>query len=539
MVAMSEDAALLCRYAHKGDEAALAELVRRYLGLVYHAAQRQLETESHLAEDVTQKVFVLLARKAPRLTQHATLAGWLHTTTRNVARETQRGERRRRIHEQEAFIMQETTRDRPGAEAAWADLRPVIDEALGELDARDREVVLLRFFADLPHARIGERLALTENAARMRVERALDKLHERLARRGVTSTAAALGVVLANQAGAAAAAVPVGLAGSVTSAVLAVAAKSGGAGVAIGIMSMSKTVVTVGGALLLCGLLGTAVREHRRAAEAQVAAEFARKGTARLEARRAEVRRLAQVAERDAAEWKGKFAAAQAERAKAAMAPRPTSAVASRGPDPDWDPVAAGRGLMERHPELKRAVFARADATTNFTYGPMFRELGLTPAQEQAFRELMRERGGITAPSSGPRGEAYAFNTGTNLPMEAFEPRLRELLGEDGYALLGEFMRLNEARSAVAQVASAMAFSDTPVSSLQAQRLAGVMMDTARTPGSTRVGRLDWNEITARAPTVLSPPQMEALAVVRAENERQRASRISYPASTNVGGAKK
>ena len=151
---------------------------------------------------------------------------------------------------------------------------------------------------------MGERLALIENAARMRVERALDRLHDRLARRGITSTSTALGVVLANQAGAAAAAVPLGLEGSVTSAVLAVAAKSSGAGVAIGIMNMSKTVVTVGGALLLCGLFGTAVREDRRAARAQSAAEFAREGTARLEARLAETGRLAQLAERDAAEWK-------------------------------------------------------------------------------------------------------------------------------------------------------------------------------------------------------------------------------------------
>ena len=104
--------------------------------------------------------------------------------------------------------------------AAWERLRPVIDDALGELDERDRQAVLLRFFSGLPLAQVGERLRLTENAARMRVDRALDKLHVRLARRGVTSTSAALAVALTGQAGFA---TPAGLAASVTSTALSAA----------------------------------------------------------------------------------------------------------------------------------------------------------------------------------------------------------------------------------------------------------------------------------------------------------------------------
>ena len=201
----TDDAELLRRYAESRDEAAFAELVRRYLGLVYHAALRQMGGDAHAAEDVAQRVFALLAQKAPALRNHATLAGWLHTTTRLTASEARRTERRRRAREQEAFIMHgnTTTSPRSSNDAAWFDLRPVIDEALGELDAPDRDAVLLRYFADLPHAQIGARLAISENAARMRVERALEKLHTRLTRRGVTSTASALGVVLANHAGAA------------------------------------------------------------------------------------------------------------------------------------------------------------------------------------------------------------------------------------------------------------------------------------------------------------------------------------------------
>ena len=97
MAAESTDAELLRRYVHERAEAAFAELVRRYLGLVYHAALRQLGGEAHAAEDVTQRVFMLLARKADALHSHATLAGWLYTTTRHVASEASRAERRRRV----------------------------------------------------------------------------------------------------------------------------------------------------------------------------------------------------------------------------------------------------------------------------------------------------------------------------------------------------------------------------------------------------------------------------------------------------------
>lgn len=116
----------------------------------------------------------------------------------------------------------ETSANDPASSAEWERLRPIIDDTLDELSARDREAVLLRFFTNLPHAQIGLKLGVSENTARMRVERALEKLHTALMKRGITSTAAALSLVLANQA---LAAPPLGLATSVTSAALAAAAK--------------------------------------------------------------------------------------------------------------------------------------------------------------------------------------------------------------------------------------------------------------------------------------------------------------------------
>ena len=179
---IAEDAELLHRYAANHDEAAFAELVQRYLSLVYFAALRQVGGDAHCAEDVAQAVFTRLARKASALTRHQTLAGWLHTTTRFAASEVRRTERRRLAREQEAYTMHELFPESdPTARSDWERLSHVIDESLGDLSEVDREAVLLRFFAGLPLAQIGAKLNVSENAARMRVERALENLQALLA----------------------------------------------------------------------------------------------------------------------------------------------------------------------------------------------------------------------------------------------------------------------------------------------------------------------------------------------------------------------
>lgn len=214
---MTDDAELLRRFAEEGSEDALAEVVRRRVDLVYGAAWRQVRGNGALAEEITQAVFTELARKAGRLARHPALVGWLHTATRFATTKALRAESRRRAREQEAFAMNEVLSADEGAEE-WERLRPVIDEALGELKERERAAILLRYFEKKPLAEVGAALALTETAARSCVDRALEKLHAALARRGITSTAAALGAVLAGQAGVAA---PAGLAASATAAALA------------------------------------------------------------------------------------------------------------------------------------------------------------------------------------------------------------------------------------------------------------------------------------------------------------------------------
>lgn len=254
----NDDSALLRRYAENHDETAFAELVQRYLNLVYFAALRQVGHDAHRAEDVTQAVFTQFARKASSLVHHQAPAGWLHTTTRFISSETMRAERRRSDREQEAHVMENLSND-PSTTANWEQLRPVIDDTLNELGTSDREVVLLRFFAGLPHAQIGQKLNLSENTARMRVDRALEKLRTSLVKRGITSTAAALGTVLANQALASA---PAGLAASTTSFALSEAARTAAAVTTttakiFSIMSSSKTILGAASIVTLAASVAT------------------------------------------------------------------------------------------------------------------------------------------------------------------------------------------------------------------------------------------------------------------------------------------
>jgi RNA polymerase sigma factor (sigma-70 family) len=188
-----DDQQLLHVFAESGSEAAFRTLVERHLGLVHASALRQLN-DHHLAEDVTQAVFILLAQKAASLTHHQVLAGWLHQTTHFVAQRTRRAEGRRRDREQKAFAMQDSGTTTP--EAAWSDLAPVLDQALLQLSDADRHAILLRFLEQRNHREIAIALGLGEEAAKKRVHRALEKLRGFLGQWGVSVSLVTLGTLL-------------------------------------------------------------------------------------------------------------------------------------------------------------------------------------------------------------------------------------------------------------------------------------------------------------------------------------------------------
>jgi RNA polymerase sigma factor (sigma-70 family) len=217
---------LLRRYVAGQSETAFAELVRQHIALVYSAALRQVNGDVSAAEDVTQAVFTDLARKAPGLTNHPSLTGWLYTSTRYLAAKARRAEQSRRSHEQEAHEMNQLLQS-ADPDTTWQELRPMLDDAMHDLNATDREAVLLRYFERLPLAEIGARLGLTDKAAHMRIERAINRLRAALAKRGATSTVTALAVALSARA---VGAVPAGLAAQVTHAAIATVAAGGALG---------------------------------------------------------------------------------------------------------------------------------------------------------------------------------------------------------------------------------------------------------------------------------------------------------------------
>ncbi|MEO6568418.1 MAG: sigma-70 family RNA polymerase sigma factor [Opitutaceae bacterium] len=274
---MVEDAELLRRYAREKSEPAFAELVQRHLNLVYAAALRRVGGDTHLAEDITQQVFTALARNAATLGHHPVLSGWLYTATRNLAVQLVRSEHRRQAREQEAQTMNELT-SAPTHDAEWEQIRPMIDGAMDQLGEADRQAVLLRFFERKSFLDVGLKLRLTENAARMRVERALDKLHALLARRGVTSTTGALALALANQT---AVVTPTGLATMVTGAALADAGIAGGT--IWTTLSSMKVGMAIGGALVLA-IVGTVTQKARTTPKEPIAAVSATQPTAEITA---------------------------------------------------------------------------------------------------------------------------------------------------------------------------------------------------------------------------------------------------------------
>jgi len=211
------DAQLLRAYAESGQETAFREIVTRHADLVYSAALRQVNSPD-LARDLAQGVFTDLARKgrplAQKLTDGSSLVGWLYRSTRFAALKHLRDDRRRLTHERQAMeqliINSETAPD-------WEQVRPVLDETMADLNDEDREALLLRYFKNCDFQTVGQALGVSDAAAQKRVSRALDKLRELMSRRGITTSAAALSIVLSANAVQAA---PVGLAATLSTAAI-------------------------------------------------------------------------------------------------------------------------------------------------------------------------------------------------------------------------------------------------------------------------------------------------------------------------------
>ena len=174
------DNSLFREFAACRSEGAFAALVLQHVNLVFATAYRQLGNQS-LAEEVTQSVFVALARKAGSLGRHPTVAGWLHKATLLECRRVLRTELRRQRCEQVAVTLGTVN---AAGDSVWASLVPLLDDALLELNEKDRLAVLLRFLEETPLREVGEALGASEDAAQKRVARALSQMTDFFRQRG-------------------------------------------------------------------------------------------------------------------------------------------------------------------------------------------------------------------------------------------------------------------------------------------------------------------------------------------------------------------
>ncbi|MDR1010601.1 MAG: sigma-70 family RNA polymerase sigma factor [Opitutaceae bacterium] len=501
---MSTDAELLGAYAGNRSETAFAELVERRIGFVYGTALRQTGGDAHAAQDVTQAVFSLVAKKAAMLAHHESLSGWLYTTATHIARRSWRDAQSRRKREQEAAIMNEiekdgaarvahATHDVHGDAAHGAPddadrLRPLLDEALGALREGEREAVLLRFFEGRGFAEIGAALKMSEDAARMRVARAVEKMRGLFAKRGVTSSAAAMGTLMTAEAAQGA---PAGLAASVSAGAVtsagAITATSGAGAFLVFMCSAKITMLTV---LVLCIAGGTAYygARRQRAAEENLAA--AKAENARL---------LGQLA---VAGRKTEFLEGHA---TPAMRSTPENASTA---------IMAGRKLLAEHPEVRAKLDAAGRAGSFASSFWVAREMGLSADQSDALAEICAE--GIRSSNRDIPGYGSVTlesrNSGDAARREA---KIREFLGGDG---LAKYKELSDRYSAVSRysrsLASALHFTDTPLTSAQAQALAQVCLDMKK----GRANHVDmetwWAEVVGQAGAFLSEKQIVVLGTM-------------------------
>jgi len=249
-MATTDSRELLHQFTCEHCESAFSELVRRHIVVVYSAALRILNGDTHLAQDVSQLVFSDLARKAGSLPSNVVLPAWLHRHATFRACELLRVERRRRTREQTAIEMNSL---HEAADDAWSDLAPALDDAVSRLNTRDREAIVLRFFERHDLRSIGAVLGISEDAAQKRISRALEKLHRILLKRATTLSLGSLTALLGAHTIAAA---PVGLAAAVsTSALAPVAGATGLSLTLLNLMTMTKLKIGAVSAIIIAAVV--------------------------------------------------------------------------------------------------------------------------------------------------------------------------------------------------------------------------------------------------------------------------------------------
>lgn len=476
-----DDDQLLQSYATHHSEDAFRELVRRHVAVVRGVARRQAGIDAHLADDVAQRVFLALARKAGALRGRAALVGWLYLAARLEAARTVRSEARRHHWEEKAGAMNQEPSQEPAAEISYAQLAPVLDDAMAQLGEPERNAILLRFFSGESFAEVGRAFQISEEAARKRVDRAVEKLRHALGRRGIVSTASALCATLG--AHAAPAVADDALAAIANGAWQQASAVSS---VPLGVlMSSTKVSVAIASAVVL--LAGVSVvrdasaarlaEEHQAAAAATLATLRAQHANARQQV--ATLQR--QKADDDARELQ--------------IIATTVDPVRPYLQDPDYRALARTQAQARRHLEFQR----------------FYRRLGLSPDQIERFEQIMVRQDqsnldGQIARDLGRDEQAVYRESGP-----AWRSAMRDLIGEENMGPLQEYLRSMVLRNFVDGIAAKSYESGEPITLEQSDQILAHALAhdaTYQSGKGTDPGKVDWNAVWEPASKFLSPEQL-------------------------------
>lgn len=503
---MDDDRALLQRYVGERSEEAFRTLVARHIDVIHGAVLRQLRGDAHLAQDVVQRVFVALARKAPALREQPALVGWLYTAARLEAARAVRTEARRRKREQAALHMN-SLHDDPAVPADWKGLGPLLDDAMAQLSAADREAVLLRFFSGRTFPELARVFAVGEDAARKRVDRALEKLRLALARRGFAAGAGGLGAAIAQHASAAA---PPALLHAVAAQAWTEVAAGSAARLAL-LMSLNKIGAGVAGVIVA---LATGVIVHDLGVQREIERELAE-------------------AYSPAAGEKGRAPVTSGSAAAAAADPagRPVVSASAAPAAAKAVPAAPASSSIFADPEYQRLVLRRSLARHRQQFQRLYRQLGLSPAQIERFEEVMaiQDQANLDATVLKEQGrdpQVVYRQSGAEWSGE-----MKALLGDSGFAQLEDYLRTMPVRAFVDSLAGHAAAIGEPLAPAQADRLAEAALAndaTYRSGKGTDPGTVNWAAVWPAAEKILSAGQLatfQAMVTVwTGQKELQRAT---------------
>jgi RNA polymerase sigma factor (sigma-70 family) len=513
-MAISHDMQLLQEYASGNSEEAFATLVSRHINLVYSAALRRVGNP-HQAEEITQAVFVVLARKARRLSSATILSGWLYQTARLTAANFLRTEIRRQHREQEAHMQSPVNEPEP---ELWRQIGPVLDEAMAQLSESDRNAIVLRFFEGKPLKEVGAALGTTDDAAKMRINRAIEKLRTFFLQRGITLSSAGLAASICENSVQAA---PAGLAASVTfgvgqSAVLAASTSTLATGT-LKLMAWSKLNIAIG----VAAVAVMAVEWNQISTTKQKAAQLQEQLQHQTQLNQTQQSEIAKLDERNSA-LSRQIQSAAHETAKA----RNRNSMALPAPAGATGTTAKKNAFADMMKDPAMMKFMRDQQATLLKkqYDPLLKQLNLTPEQGDAFYQLLLDnqmnnmQRGASLFSGGGKGDAAQALADSAQELQA---GLKNLLGDDGYSQYQDYQSVIAVRMQLDQMKSD--FADNPLSDDQEQQLVQAM----KTAQSAVAGANNSVKINVTDPSASMEQNLQQQASINQQVLQQAADFLS------------